>query len=130
MWINENDNKYHIFEIQYIVAKDYGNPMVFHSVPRLPSKYVTLEMSGNSIACAKGLDNLLKEEQDEEGHFLDVRCLATIDTTKFVNDDNPNSVTKYAGEDFFIKFLEHKMKREALGYDDINAQIVDRTYFL
>ena len=86
-------------------------------------------MSGNSIACAKGLDNLLKEEQDEEGHFLDVRCLATIDTTKFVNDDNPNSVTKYAGEDFFIKFLEHKMKREALGYDDINAQIVDRTYF-
>ena len=102
---------------------------VFHSVPRLPSKYVTLEMSGNSIACAKGLDNLLKEEQDEEGHFLDVRCLATIDTTKFVNDDNPNSVTKYAGEDFFIKFLEHKMKREALGYDDINAQIVDRTYF-
>ena len=46
MWINENDNKYHIFEIQYIVAKDYGNPMVFHSVPRLPSKYVTLEMSG------------------------------------------------------------------------------------
>lgn len=45
MWINENDNKYHIFEIQYIVAKDYGNPMVFHSVPRLPSKYVTLEMS-------------------------------------------------------------------------------------
>ena len=129
MWINENDNKYHIFEIQYIVAKDYGNPMVFHSVPRLPSKYVTLEMSGNSIACAKGLDNLLKEEQDEEGHFLDVRCLATIDTTKFVNDDNPNSVTKYAGEDFFIKFLEHKMKREALGYDDINAQIVDRTYF-
>ena len=114
---------------RYIVAKDYGNPMVFHSVPRLPSKYVTLEMSGNSIACAKGLDNLLKEEQDEEGHFLDVRCLATIDTTKFVNDDNPNSVTKYAGEDFFIKFLEHKMKREALGYDDINAQIVDRTYF-
>ncbi len=33
IWISENDNKYHIFEIQYIAAKNYGNPMVFNSVP-------------------------------------------------------------------------------------------------
>ncbi len=64
--------------------------MVFHSVPRLPSKYVTLEMSGNSIACAKGLDNLLKRNKMKKDIFLDVPVsLATIDTTKFVNDDNP-----------------------------------------
>ncbi len=44
--------------------------MVFHSVPRLPSKYVTLEMSGNSIACAKGLDNLLKRNKMKKDIFL------------------------------------------------------------
>ncbi len=130
IWVHENDSKYHIFEIQYVSEANFGNPMVHESVPRLPSEYVNIpDLGGNSIACANGLDNLFKEHKDAEGHFLDIRCLATIDTTKFINDDNPSSVTKYGGEDFFIKFLEHKMKRKDLGLGDISAQIVDRTYF-
>ena len=37
IWISDNDNKYHIFEIQYIAAKDYGNPMAGIGTPKLPS---------------------------------------------------------------------------------------------
>ena len=129
IWISDNDNKYHIFEIQYIAAKGYGNPMVFQSVPNVPSEYIGIAMSGNSITCSTDLNTILKSEKDANNNYLDVRCLATIDTTKYVNDDNPNSITKYGGDDFFIKLFEHKMKRKALGYEDIDAQIVDRTYF-
>lgn len=128
IWIHENDNKYHIFEIQYVSVKGYGNPIVNQVTPGLPSEYVSIKLEGH-VGCSKGLDDLLKKEQDAEGHLLDVRCLATIDTTKFINDDDPNSITKYGGDDFFIKFLEHKMKRQALGYGDISSQIIDYSYF-
>lgn len=129
IWISDNDNKYHIFEIQYIAAKDYGNPMVFQTTPKVPSEYVGISMSGNSITCSTSLNQLLKADINANKNYLDVRCLATIDTTKYINDDNPSSISRYGGADFFIKFFEHKMKRKALGYEDIDAQIVDRTYF-
>ena len=29
VWISDNDNKYHIFEIQYIASKNYGNPVSY-----------------------------------------------------------------------------------------------------
>ena len=108
IWISDNDNKYHIFEIQYIAAKDYGNPMAGICTPKLPSQYTAVQLAGWSMGCADGLKELLGEEKDAEGHYLDVRCLATIDTTKFVNKDNPNQITRYSGDDFFIKFMEHR----------------------
>ena len=129
IWISDNDNKYHIFEIQYIAAKGYGNPMATLYMPKLPSQYTAVAIAGGNITCANGLIKLLEKDKDAEGHFLDVRCLATIDTTKFVNRDDPNKVTKYSGDDFFTKFVEHKIKRKELGFSDIDAQIVDRSYF-
>lgn len=51
IWISDNDNKYHIFEIQYIAAKNYGNPMVFNSVPAVNDSYTKIQMSGNRIWC-------------------------------------------------------------------------------
>ena len=129
IWISDNDNKYHIFEIQYIAAKDYGNPMAGICTPKLPSQYTAVQLAGWSMGCADGLEELQGEEKDAEEQYLDVRCLATIDTTKFVNKDNPNQITRYSGDDFFIKFMEHKIKRQELGYSDIDGQIIDRTYF-
>ena len=33
------------------------------------------------------------------------------------------------GNTFYVKFFENKLKRAALGYTDMDAQIVDRTYW-
>ena len=124
IWISDNDNKYHIFEIQYIMAANYGNPMVYWTSPSVSTDYISISMSGNGSVCAAPLDNFFKEERNEKNEYLDVRCLATIDTIKTF----PNG-KKYSGEDFFIKFFEHKIKRTQLGYGDIDAQIVERGYF-
>lgn len=107
IWISDNDNKYHIFEVQYVAEKNYGNPVVFMSVPNVGTDYVGIQMSGNRITCDTGLEQLYKE------YKADVRYEATVD---------PN--LKY-----FTKFFEHKIKRQALGYGDIDGLIVDRTYF-
>lgn len=124
IWISDNDNKYHIFEIQYVAAANYGNPMVYWTSPSVSTDYISISMSGNGSVCAGPLDLFFKEEKNEKGEYLDVRCLATIDTIKVF----PNG-KKYSGEDFFVKFFEHKIKRANLGYGDIDGQIVDRGYF-
>lgn len=107
IWISDNDNKYHIFEIQYVAEKDYGNPVVFMSVPNVGTDYVGIQMSGNRITCEAGLAALYEENK------ADVRYTATVDEKKR----------------YFTKFFEHKIKRKELGYSDIDGQIVDRTYF-
>lgn len=107
IWISDNDNKYHIFEIQYVAEKNYGNPMVFLSVPNVGTDYVGIQMSGNRITCDTGLEELYEE------YPSDVRYEATVDPE----------------DRYFTKFFEHKIKRAELGYSDIDGQIVDRTYF-
>lgn len=107
IWISDNDNKYHIFEIQYVAEKDYGNPMVFLCVPNVSTDYIGIKMSGNRITCDDGLTELYEQYAD------DVRYAATVDLSAR----------------YFTKFFEHKIKRKELGYSDIDGQIVDRTYF-
>lgn len=106
IWVSDNDNKYHIFEIQYVAEKDYGNPIVFAMVPNVGTDYVGIQMSGNRITASDGLADIFK-------NTADVRYTASVDEKK----------------NYFTKFFEHKIKRKELGYGDIDAQIVDRTYF-
>ena len=107
IWISDNDNKYHIFEIQYVAEKDYGNPIVFLSVPNVGTDYIGIQMSGNRITCDTGLAELFEEYPG------DTRYEATVDPER----------------NYFTKFFEHKIKRAELGFSDIDGQIVDRTYF-
>lgn len=107
IWISDNDNKYHIFEVQYVAEKNYGNPVVFMSVPNVGTDYIGIQMSGNRITCSEALAALYEENK------ADVRYEATVDPKK----------------NYFTKFFEHKIKRKELGYSDIDGQIVDRTYF-
>jgi len=107
IWISDNDNKYHIFEVQYVAEKNYGNPVVFMSVPNVGTDYIGIQMSGNRITCSDALAALY------EANRADVRYEATVDPKK----------------NYFTKFFEHKIKRKELGYSDIDGQIVDRTYF-
>ncbi len=123
IWISDNDNKYHIFEIQYQNGgTGLGNPMVFESCPTLYSAYTTVRIFGNKLYCERSLSEEF-QKKNAVGE-MDIRCVATIDTTKFVNTDGETPI-QYTGEDFYIKFLEHKMKRAALGYSDIDNSIVD-----
>ena len=120
IWISDNDNKYHIFEIQYIAEKNYGNPAVFVSVPNVGTDYVGIQMSGNRITASTALQNLYTENgKNGDGGidkgFTDIRYASTV---------NQESSSRY-----FTKYFEHKVKRAALGYTDIDGQIVDRTYF-
>ncbi len=107
IWISDNDNRYHIFEIQYIAQKDYGNPMVFMSVPNVGTEYVSIKMGGYGFTWAAELASVYNQ------YPKDIRIDYTIDPAK-----------KY-----FTKFFEHKIKRSELGYGDIDGQIIDRTYF-
>lgn len=107
IWVSDNDNKYHIFEIQYVAEKDYGNPIIHPMVPNVGTDYVGIQMSGNKISPSDGLDDIFK-------NTADVRYDATVDAKK---------------GGYFTKYFEHKIKRKELGYSDIDAQIVDRTYF-
>ncbi len=107
IWISDNDNKYHIFEIQYSANKDYGNPVPFLSVPNVGTEYIGIQMAGNKNTCDEGLAALFEANKN------DARYAYTVDPKK----------------DYFTKFFEHKIKRKELGYSDIDGQIVDRTYF-
>ena len=120
IWISDNDNKYHIFEIQYVAEKNYGNPAVFVSVPNVGTDYIGIQMSGNRITASTALQNLFTESgKNGDGGidkgFTDIRYASTV---------NQESSSRY-----FTKYFEHKVKRAALGYTDIDGQIVDRTYF-
>lgn len=107
IWISDNDNRYHIFEIQYVAEKNYGNPMVFISVPNVGTDYIGIQMSGNRITCSDGLASIY------EANPNDIRYGYTVDKTRR----------------YFTKFFEHKIKRKELGYTDIDGLVVDRTYF-
>ena len=107
IWISDNDNKYHIFEIQYIMQSDYGNPMIFNALPRVDKSLCHLKMSGNRIYSSKSLQRLYQQEK------TDIRTLHTIRN----------------GETYFEKFFENIVKRDTLGYSNIDGQLIDRTYF-
>lgn len=106
IWVSDNDNRYHIFEIQYTCAKGMGNTMVFYAVPKVSKEYTHVSMSGYAISASDALVAVYDES--------DIRKNATLSTT-------------YDG--FFTKFFEHMIKRASLGYPDIDKEIVDRTYF-
>lgn len=117
MWISDNDNKYHIFEIQYVARDGYGNPMVYWTAPKVGSDYIDLQMSGYQLAGTTELLALFKTDRNGDGAWDDVRYDGTFDF------EFSSSLT------FFDKFFEHKKKRAALGYGDISSQIVTRNYF-
>lgn len=106
IWISDNDNKYHIFEIQYINQKNYGNTMVYWISSVRNSEYGNFYLSGGNNYPTTELKSLYSSS--------DVRYAATIDSSS---------------KNWFTKFYEHAVKRVELGYSDIKDDISDRTCF-
>lgn len=128
MWIHENDNKYFIFEIQYAMADGMGNAMTPFSISKL-NKYwcnTNLLKGGSTSYCEPKLKEHFMDST-ETGEFRDQRAWNTI-ITQSVNDDD-GTMTANEGYSFYNKFFENKIKRAALGYDDMDASIVDYTYW-
>jgi hypothetical protein len=137
MWIHENDNKYFIFEIQYIAEKDQGNPAAALARPsnssddEFCSAYLT---AGSHIYMNRELQNELTTGYDSSIKDLeditDKRWYNTINIAQYYDEEdatyrggNPNTNA------FITKFFEHKMKRDSLGFGNMDASIIDRTYW-
>lgn len=128
MWIHENDNKYFIFEIQHIAASGQGNMYTANCMTK-PSVSIwcnpNLIIGNVHIYAEKTLRDHFKET-DEEGNNIDKRSWGTISTSSIASDDNP---TVDNDNLVFVKFFENKIKRATLGYTDMDATVIDRTYW-
>ena len=108
IWISDNDNKYHIFEIQYMMHPGQGNPMIFNMLPKVGSSLCHItKMSGNRVYASKTLQRLYRSGEGDVRHKYTLRD----------------------GETYFDKFFENIIKRDTLGYPNIDDQIVDDDYF-
>lgn len=126
-WVHENDNKYALFEIQYIARQNQGNPMV-----TLTLSSPSAEWCGNKLITGAHLyvEKGLREYYiltDALGQYQDQRASATINLRTTTDEDG--NVSTPTGNTFFVKFFESKVKRAELGYADMDAEIVDRTYW-
>lgn len=129
IWVSDNDNKYHIFEIQYTNGGlGLGNVMVFNSLRDMnASQYTNVRIFGNTIYCEEslvetfgGIFNSLTGRYEFKG--TDLRAEATLifeniqkNDGTYVNNELP----------MIQKFFEHRIKRAALGFSDIDATIAD-----
>lgn len=122
MWIHENDNKYSIFEIQYITAADEGNPMVTLSVPSNPGT----EWCGNNLVTGthlyieKGLQMHYIELNEDGKSYKDQRTDGTMNTKETVDEEG--NISTSTGNTFYVKFFESRVKRAKLGYSDKNSR--------
>ena len=129
MWIHENDNKFFIFEIQYITEKNEGNPMVCLSVPSNPGTDWCARslVTGTHVYIEKGLQNHFIERNDTTNEYIDRRIGGTMNIRTSKGEDNEDFTP--TGNTFYVKFFENKLKRAELGYTDMDATIVDRSYW-
>ena len=129
MWIHENDNMYFIFEIQYIASSGEGNPMVTLTVPSNPGTEWCANnlVTGTHLYIEKGLQNHFIEKDEATGAYLDLRISGTMNTRNSKGEDNETYTP--TGNTFYVKFFENRLKRAALGYSDMDADIIDRTYW-
>ncbi len=124
MWLSENDNKYFIFEIQYVNAVDQGNP--YTPVSSTSPKYSTWcnpkWMVGTvHIYCETSL-RLHYQEKDSLGNVIDQRAYGTISDAAVESDDGTLSSSN---DLIFVKFFENNLKRAKFGLTGLN--LVDRT---
>lgn len=137
MWLHESDNKYFIFEIQYIAEKGQGNPAAALARPsnsvddEYCSAYLTVgqhiymnrELQKELVS---GYDHSVKDLND----IVDKRVYNTINISQWYDEETGRTQGGDPESNCFIsKFFEHKLKRDSLGYSNMDATIVDRTYW-
>ena len=127
-WVHENDNQHAIFEIQYIAESGQGNPMVTLTVPSNPGTEWCGNnlMTGTHVYIERGLQRHFIEK-DASNNYIDQRADGTLNLKETTAEDG--SIITSEGNTFYVKYFESKVKRAKLGFDDMDATIVDRTYW-
>ena len=136
MWMHENDNKYFLFEIQYIAEKNQGNPAAPLARPSNTSadNYCGANLTaGQHIYAERQLQLEMVQIDQATGDivFTDKRFFNTINMASWYDEESGSyqGGLKPNTNQFVTKFFEHKMKRDSLGYGNMDASIVDRTYW-
>lgn len=131
MWFHENDNKYFIFEIQYVCSKNQGNPMTpfTHKGESSKTKFcnANLVVGPHAFVERSFVAKHFVGDVDEEGIPNDLRYPNSINLIPESGSDD--DIIASDGDTFMPKFFEHKVKRATFGYADMDDQIVDRTYW-
>lgn len=140
MWLHENDNKFYIFEIQYVAEKDQGNPAT--PLSRNSSTYADDYCNANltvgpHVYVERDLqDHFLEstttetEDGETEVDYIDKRLYGTVNTGQTYDEETGQYIGGAVDQNnFCVKFFEHKMKRAWLKVTDMDASIVDRTYW-
>ena len=140
IWLHENDNKHFIFEIQYVAEKGQGNTAT--PLSRSSSSYADEYCNGNltvgpHVYVERDLQDhflLTTTTENADGstteEFIDQRLLGTINTGQTYDEESGQYIGGAKDQNnFCVKFFEHKMKRASLGMTDMDAEIVDRTYW-
>lgn len=136
LWIHENDNKYFIFEIQYAAANGQGNPV---SPLARPGNYQADDYCGPNLTNGPHayvsrllLDHFLQKRaiDDSTSVYADNRLTWTIHTGVVYDEETGGTITDITdGNKAMYKFFEHKIKRAALGYSNMDAEVVNYTYW-
>ena len=140
MWLHENDNKYFIFEIQYVAASKQGNTAAYLARPssRYDDAYCGAnKTSGSHIYVERDLQdhflvsNTIVNANDESTEdYIDKRISGSILMAAVYDEETGQYIGGATdGNNSCTKFFENKAKRATLGKEDIDATIVDRTYW-
>lgn len=130
MWIHENDDKHFIWEIEYAIGNGLGNPVTPVSVSsNIGVKWCT---DGLTTGVHTYIEHNLQMhyfKQDDEGDYIvdDLRANFTFNLQE--TTDEEGKTIAGTGNTFYTKFFEHRMKRASLGFSDMDAQILTRTYW-
>lgn len=137
MWIHENDNTRFLFEIQYVCAANQGNPMtpLCRTSNTASDAYCGANLTiGQHFYIERDL-----QEQMMQGVTDSLTGALTPDDRRFnwtvnmslVYDEETGTYIGGATDanNILVKFFEHKMKRAALGYSDMDASLVNYTYW-
>lgn len=133
MWLHENDNKYFIFEIQYIAEKNQGNPAAALARPSstIDDEYCSAYLTaGQHIYVERQLQQRIMEA-DDDGVIYDQRAYCSINMASWYDEETGTTSggAKPNQNNFPVKFFEHIMKRDSLGFSNMDATIIDRTYW-
>ena len=134
MWFHENDNKFFIFEIQYVCSLNQGNPMtpLTHKSESSKTKFCNANLVVGPHAYVErsfvARHFVAPENVDEDRIPLDKRYPNSINLIS-ESQSSDDEIIASDGDAFMPKFFEHKVKRANFGYPDMDDQIVTRTYW-
>ena len=142
MWTSDYDNKYFIFEIQYTAGKGQGNtatPLTYPSSNYGDIYAGARKMAGRHVYVERDLQDhflITNAIEDEEGNvdeeFVDRRINATLNAGEMYDEETGEmsaGASAMNKNTFCPKFFENKIRRSQLGMADIDAQIVDNSYW-